>query len=93
MMKGKILFLISFLVLNFNLPLSFYSLGHEGQRISPDQPIQHQVVVTLKLIQVYVTDKKGHPVTDLSSEDFIIYDNGKVQTITEFEKHIVQIAP
>jgi len=87
MMKGKILFLISFLVLN--LLLSFHSLNLEGQRKSPELLIQHEVIVTLKLIQVYVTDKKGNPVTDLSSEDFIIYDNGKKQKITDFERHLL----
>jgi VWFA-related protein len=87
MMKGKILFLISFLVLN--LLLSFHSLNLEGQRKSPELLIQHEVIVTLKLVQVYVTDKKGNPVTDLSSEDFIIYDNGKKQKITDFERHLL----
>jgi len=46
------------------------------------------VAVTLKLIQIYVTDKKGNPVTDLEKSDFILYDNGKLQEITDFEKYI-----
>jgi len=40
------------------------------------KPLQHEVSVTLKLIQVYVTDKKGKPVQDLEKADFIVYDNG-----------------
>ena len=47
--------------------------------------------VTLKLVQVYVTDNKGNPVTGLKREDFLIYDKGKSQTITEFEQHILSI--
>jgi VWFA-related protein len=53
--------------------------------------IQHEVTVTLKLVQVYVIDKKGSPVPDLKKDDFIIHDNGKRQTITEFEKHVLTL--
>jgi VWFA-related protein len=45
------------------------------------------VTVTLKLIQVYVTDREGNPVPDLLPADFTLFDNGKPVTITEFEKH------
>jgi VWFA-related protein len=45
------------------------------------------VTVTLKLVQVYVTDKEGKPVPDLRLADFKLFDNGKPVTITEFEKH------
>jgi len=51
---------------------------------------QHEVKVTLKLIQVYVTDNKGNPVKDLEKEDFIVYDNGLRQKITEFERHLLE---
>jgi len=47
------------------------------------------VTVTLKLIQVFVTDGKGNPVTDLTQADFILYDNGRLKTITDFEKHLL----
>lgn len=57
-------------------------------RSQADQaPIQHRVSVTLKLVQVYVTDAKGAPMTDLGRDDFVLYDNGKLQAITDFEKH------
>jgi len=45
------------------------------------------VTVTLKLVQVYVTDKAGKPVPDLRPEDFRLFDNGKPVAITEFETH------
>ena len=54
-----------------------------------DQSDQHEVTVTLKLIQVYVTDNEGNPVRDLSKQDFVLYDNGEQKTITEFEKHFL----
>jgi len=53
------------------------------------KPIQHEVTVTLKLVQVYVTDKKGKPVQDLQKSDFIVYDNGQKKEVTEFEMHIL----
>jgi VWFA-related protein len=51
------------------------------------QVLQHDVSVTLKLIQVYVTDKDGRPVRDLTKEDFTVFDEGKPVVITEFEKY------
>ena len=57
------------------------------QEQKKQQTLQHEAVVTLKLIQVYVTDKEGNPVTDLKKEDFILWDNEKQQKITEFETH------
>jgi len=57
----------------------------------PQKPLQHEVSVTLKLIQVYVTDKAGKPVLDLTKDDFIVTDDGKPQKLTEFEKHVFSI--
>ena len=51
------------------------------------QELRHEVTVSLKLIQVYVTSKDGNPVTDLKPDEFIVYDNRKRQNITEFERH------
>ncbi len=53
------------------------------------QELQHEVTVTLKLIQVYVTDPQGNPVTDLQASDFVLYDNGRPQSITDFESHLL----
>jgi VWFA-related protein len=53
-------------------------------------PIEHNVAVTLKLVQVYVTDKKGKPVPDLRKTDFRVSDNGAPVTITEFERHVLE---
>jgi VWFA-related protein len=52
------------------------------------KPLEHEVGVALKLIHVYVTDKKGKPVPDLSREDFELFDNGTPVTVTEFERHL-----
>ena len=62
-----------------------------AQSIPPQKKLHYEVKVTLKLIQVYVTDKKGNPIIDLKKENFTIYDNGEKKTVTEFEKHVVSL--
>jgi VWFA-related protein len=55
------------------------------------ESIQHEVTVSLKLVQVHVLDPYGKPVRDLERSDFVILDNGKPQAITAFEKHFVAL--
>ncbi|MCK4432240.1 MAG: VWA domain-containing protein, partial [Candidatus Aminicenantes bacterium] len=85
----NLLFLAVFLLKPLFLEL--YPHSDPIQTKKEQQTLQYEVAVTLKLVQVYVTDKKGNPVVDLKKEDFIIYDKGKKQPITEFEKHILHL--
>lgn len=62
-------------------------------RPAADKPLQHEVSVVLKLVHVYVTDKKGLPVPDLLAGDFVVTDNGRPMTVTDFEKRTVQSRP
>jgi len=71
---------------------SAHGISEPQEAVRLQKPLEHQVVVTLKLIQVYVTDKKGAPVQDLKKEDFVVFDNGREMTLTEFEKHILEAA-
>ena len=57
----------------------------------PGKPLQHEVSVTIKLVQVYVTGKDGQPVTDLSAADFEVVDNGRSFPVTHFEKHFLDV--
>ena len=87
-MKKKLFLLI--LLLFFAVQPNIHGLDSESPQAKKDQEaLQHEVAVTLKLVQVFVTDKKGNPITDLTKDDFILYDNSKLQTITDFEKHIL----
>ncbi len=71
------------------LVLSLLSgLGSMALAAQEQPPLRHEVSVSLKLIQVYVTDKAGKPVVDLSRDDFRLFDNGQRQTITDFERHM-----
>jgi VWFA-related protein len=63
------------------------------QQQAVDKPLQYEVSVVLKLIQVYVTDKKGNPVPDLAVSDFTVTDNGQAMTITDFERRVLKAAP
>jgi VWFA-related protein len=56
------------------------------------KPLQYEVSVVLKLIHVYVTDKKGRPVKDLAVGDFTVTDEGNPVTITDFETHALEAA-
>lgn len=90
-MKSAILRLAIFLLMWWALLLPVpASLSDRGTQETA--AIQHEVTVTLKLVQVYVTDKKGNPVLDLEKDDFRLFDNGKRQVITEFEKHALRRA-
>jgi len=57
----------------------------------PQKPLKHEVAVVLKLIQVFVTDKTGQPVNGLTRDDFILFDDGKRQNLTEFESHAMSL--
>lgn len=69
--------------------------GLESQQdlVSIQKPIQHEVSVTLKLIQVYVLDKKGRPAQGLTKDDFVVRDNGREVALTEFEKQVPPVTP
>ena len=60
---------------------------------SQQPPLKYEVSVTLKLIQVYVTDKSGKPVRDLTREEFKLTDNGKPVAFSAFERHELAAAP
>jgi VWFA-related protein len=47
----------------------------------------------LVLVHVVVRDGKGMPVSDLSKDDFQVFDRGKLQTVTEFSVETPGAAP
>ncbi len=61
----------------------------QQEAVRPQKLLRHEVAVTLKLIQVYVTDRDGKPARDMEKSDFVLYDNGKARIVTEFEKHFL----
>jgi VWFA-related protein len=48
------------------------------------QQLEEQVKVELVQVDLVATDSKGNLITDLTAEDFVLKEEGKVQTITHF---------
>ncbi len=63
----------------------------QTEKKPPQDRLQHEAGVTLKLVQVYVVDPNGEPARDLGASDFVLYDNEKRQDISAFEKHFLAL--
>ena len=85
----RLIFIICLLIFSFNKYAFSELLVQQPRNSGNQETLQHEVKVTLRLIQVYVTDKKGNPVTDLNQTEFELYDNGKRVNLTEFERHVL----
>jgi len=48
------------------------------------KPLEHEVIVELVVVEVFVTDKKGNFVDNLTRDDFEIYEDGKKVDIQYF---------
>jgi VWFA-related protein len=67
--------------------LAAFAVASVAAQDRPPAGLQSVVDVGLKLVQVFVTDRAGRPVTDLRAEDFTVFDNGIPQPVTAFEVH------
>jgi VWFA-related protein len=86
--------LVFFLICNFFLQTGISEtpvFSAQSKTKASQESLQYEVTVTLKLVQVYVTDPEGNPARDLEKSDFVLYDNGKLQNITDFEKHFLYV--
>jgi VWFA-related protein len=63
------------------LTLSLFSYAQ-----SPNQKPVAKVSTRLVQVNAVVQDKKGGPVKDLTQDDFVLYDEGKIQKIVTFAK-------
>jgi VWFA-related protein len=93
---GRLIMKRAALVLSISLLVSFPQMKRGTSPASAQEPggrltLQHRTTVSLKLIQVVVTDRRGNPITDLEERDFIVLDNGEEKKITEFEKHALSV--
>ena len=90
MKTKRIRYFLIVLIFAFSLAYSLnISTSEPLQQNKEQQDLQHEVTVVLKLVQVFVVDEKGNPVTDLTIDDFILYDNKELRKITDFEKHLL----
>jgi Ca-activated chloride channel family protein len=72
-------------------PLVSFVLKEKKEDAGEESPISLPGViihsrVDLVLLTISVTDMEDHYITDLTKNDFIIYDNGRAQEIALFEK-------
>jgi len=82
---------VTFVALSILISMSLNSEDFSFRPQQEQTQLRHEVKVTLKLIQVYITDKKGNPVLDLTKDDFLVFDEGQKQTLTEFERHVIPL--
>ncbi len=52
--------------------------------VAVDQAFAESVEINLVNIDVYVRDRKGAPVTDLTIDDFVVREDGEIREITNF---------
>src|ERR1044072_1547527 len=52
---------------------------------APPTPLVIRINVNLVQVDAIVTDSKGKPVTDLKAEDFEVFQDKKLQMISNFE--------
>ena len=55
-----------------------------GKEAAIDNQATFRLPVNVVVVNATVTDSKGNPVTDLTSKDFRVYDDGKLQEIQTF---------
>ena len=68
-----------------------------GQQTKPQAPPQDETPIfhsdiRLVVLPTTVVDKNGHLVTDLTKEQFTVYENGVVQPITKFKREDVPVS-
>lgn len=74
-MTLRAVFLVSLLATSFN------AVGQQ-QPVVP--PISERVNVSIVNVDVTVVDRTGKPTADLKAEDFVIFEDGKLQKVTNF---------
>src|SRR5437899_4074189 len=66
------------------VPAPAPATGQNEEVSSRDTPTTFKVRVNLVLVRVVVRDSQGKVVSNLKKEDFQLYDNRKLQTISSF---------
>ena len=76
--------LLLLLVLGLAWPGLAQESGEISEAMDDDGAYVETVDVTVVNLDVYVTDKKGEPVTGLTRDDFEVFENGRPVAISNF---------
>lgn len=79
MRRGVLIFFVLFLA---SMGIMFGSQKRRQEKVS--KPLEHEVTVTLAVVEVFVTDKDGNFVDYLTKDDFEIFEDGKRVEIKYF---------
>ena len=91
---GKHRLIVWFLVAALTLPVVPGAAAEEeqqGLRRVGGLTFVDEVTLTIANLVVYVTDKKGRAVTDLTKDDFEIYQDGDPKRITNFKLYTDEV--
>ncbi len=92
-------FAIIMLALALGAPGTTMALEAE-QEASPESPeiapigglsFRDEIELTVVNVIAYVTDKKGHPITDLTKDDFRLLHDGKAREISHFKLYTEEV--
>jgi VWFA-related protein len=64
--------------------VSFLAMSAWAQNFGPLPPLTERVEVKIINVDVTVTDRAGHPVTDLTKDDFEVFEDGQPQKVANF---------
>jgi VWFA-related protein len=64
----------------------------EGKTAPPPQDLRFAVKVELVSLYATVHDRRGKVVAGLTQEDFLVYDNGEPQAISQFSREYVPLS-
>jgi Ca-activated chloride channel family protein len=85
------------LLTTLTLAIAVAAVALRGQQTKPQTPTQDETPIFHAEIRVVVlpttvVDKNSHLVTDLTKEQFTVYENGVVQPITKFKREDVPVS-
>ena len=85
--------IVWFLVASLALPAApgFGQEQEEGMRRIGGLTFVDEIQLTIANLIVYVTDKKGRAITDLTEDDFEVFQDGDRKQITNFKLYTGEI--
>jgi VWFA-related protein len=86
------------ILITFTIATGVAAIVLRGQQTKPPAPPQDEGITKfsaetrLVVLPTTVVDKNGHLVTDLTKDQFTVYENGAVQPITKFKREDVPVS-